>query len=107
MSRQDPFRHIRNNPVEPIDLIPTAEDSQRTRLEQKKRTAQRERRAAYDQQHKVFSYYVPRHLVLDAKHVKAALAGLAYEKLCTESSLAMAFLAWAVLATYLVHGGFG
>ena len=96
MPRKDPWSSLRENPVEPLHIIPQAENWENSEQDKAKEEAQKARRAAYDQEHPVTSFYVPKHMRAIAKQVKAALAGLAYEKLCTESSLALAFVTWAL-----------
>lgn len=96
MPRKDPWSSLRENPVEPLHIIPRAEEWETLEQAKEKKEAQKAKRAAYDQEHPVTSFYIPKHMKSAAKQVKAALAGLAYEKLCTESSLALAFVTWAL-----------
>lgn len=103
MPRKDPWSSLRENPVEPLHIIPRAEEWETLEQDKEKKEAQKARRAAYDQEHPVTSFYVPKHMKPAAKQVKAALAGLAYEKLCTESSLALAFVTWALAEVRAGH----
>ena len=81
--RQDPFARLRDNPQEPLDLIPRVKPKAR-----KSRT--------WDKQHPVISYFIPEPLHVQAKDVRTNILGLAHQHMTTITSVASALAGFSL-----------
>ena len=81
--RQDPFARLRDNPQEPLDLIPCAKPKSR-------------RSRAWDKQHPVISYFIPEPLHVQAQDVRADILGLAHQHMTTITSVANALVGFSI-----------
>ena len=83
IKRQDPFARLRDNPQEPLDLIPRVKPKAR-------------RSRAWDKQHPVISYFIPEPLHVQAKDVRADILGLAHQHMTTITSVANALVGFSI-----------
>lgn len=99
-TRRDPFKTNPDgtvSPAEVIDLIPPAEDSEKTRRAEEKEQRRKERRAKYDKEHPVAAYYIPPALKEEGELVRATIKKLARQKYTTAASVASALLEYALV----------
>lgn len=83
MSRQDAFAHLKKDAQEPVKIIPLA---------QKQRRVNR----AWDQAHRVHSYFIPSTLHEQAKDARTYILGLAHQHMTSTSSVANALMGFSL-----------
>ena len=83
MSRQDAFAHLKKDAQEPVKIIPLAQKQKRDNR-------------AWDQAHRVHSYFIPSTLHEQAKDTRAYILGLAHQHMTSTSSVANALMGFSL-----------
>lgn len=83
-------------PRDTLSTIPPAEDTEELRRTEARERRRKQRRAEYDRNHPITSFFVPAHLKEKAELVKASMAALAHERVSTENSVSLALIQWSL-----------
>jgi hypothetical protein len=89
MTRRNALDRLRNNPQDPISLIPLAQERKRSNR-------------SWDQAHHGISYFIPMSLNEQAKDIRAAILALAQHHITNTSNIAAVLLTFSL--THVRHG---
>jgi hypothetical protein len=94
MPRRNAFDRLRQDPQQPISTIPRAQDNKRENR-------------AWDKKHRGNSYFIPAHLHVQAKDMRAAVLALSQKHMTNTSSVASALMKYSLEHVRLGRLNFG
>ena len=94
MPRRNAFDRLRQDPQQPISTIPRAQEKKRENR-------------AWDQRHRGNSYFIPSHLQVQAKDMRAAVLALSQKHMTNTSSVASALMKYSLEHVRLGRLNFG
>ena len=94
MPRRNAFDGLRQDPQQPISTIPRAQDKKRENR-------------AWDKKHRGNSYFIPAHLHVQAKDMRAAVLALSQKHMTNTSSVASALMKYSLEHVRLGRLNFG
>ena len=94
MPRRNAFDRLRHEPQQPISTIPRAHDKKRDNR-------------AWDRKHRGNSYFIPIHLHVQAKDMRAAVLALSQKHMTNTSSVASALMKYSLEHVRLGRLNFG
>ena len=83
MPRRNAFDRLRQDPQQPISTIPRAQEKKRENR-------------AWDKRHRGSSYFIPSHLQVQAKDMRAAVLALSQKHMTNTSSVASALMKYSL-----------
>jgi len=83
MPRRNAFDRLRQDPQQPISTIPRAQENKRENR-------------AWDKRHRGSSYFIPSHLQVQAKDMRAAVLALSQKHMTNTSSVATALISFSL-----------
>lgn len=94
MPRRNAFDRLRQDPQQPLSTIPRAQDKKRDNR-------------AWDRKHRGNSYFIPAHLHVQAKDMRAAVLALSQKHMTNTSSVASALMKYSLEHVRLGRLNFG
>ena len=94
MPRRNAFDRLRQDPQQPLSTIPRAQDKKRDNR-------------AWDSKHRGNSYFIPAHLHVQAKDMRAAVLALSQKHMSNTSSVASALMKYSLEHVRLGRLNFG
>ena len=94
MPRRNAFDRLRQEPQQPISTIPRAQEKKRENR-------------AWDKRHRGSSYFIPSHLQVQAKDMRAAVLALSQKHMTNTSSVASALMKYSLEHVRLGRLNFG